>query len=47
MARELEFVAGSVLIGAGATVVMDLWLLLLRRGLGVRRRRHRSAASER
>jgi len=36
MARELEFVARSVLIGGGATVVMDLWLLLLRRGLGVR-----------
>ena len=36
MAKELEFVAASVLIGGGATVVMDLWLLLLRRGLGVR-----------
>ena len=36
MAKELEFVLGSVLIGGGATVVMDLWLLLLRRGLGVR-----------
>ena len=36
MAKELELVAASVLIGGGATVVMDLWLLLLRRGLGVR-----------
>ena len=36
MAKDLEFVAASVLIGGGATVVMDLWLLLLRRGLGVR-----------
>lgn len=35
MAQELEFVVRSVLIGSGATVVMDLWLLLLRRGLGV------------
>ena len=36
MTNELEFVVGSVVIGGGATVVMDLWLLLLRRGLGVR-----------
>ena len=36
MAKGLELVAASVLIGGGATVVMDLWLLLLRRGLGVR-----------
>jgi hypothetical protein len=36
MAKALEFVAASVLIGGGATVAMDLWLLLLRRGLGVR-----------
>ena len=36
MVKELEFVATSVLIGGGATVAMDLWLLLLRRGLGVR-----------
>ncbi len=36
MSRGLELVSASVFIGGGATVVMDLWLLLLRRGLGVR-----------
>jgi len=35
MAKGLEFVVRSLLVGGGATVVMDLWLLLLRRGLGV------------
>jgi len=36
MAAEVEFVVRSVLIGGGATVLMDLWLLVLRRGFGVR-----------
>ncbi len=36
MTTPLEFVVRSVLIGAGATLVMDLWLFALRRGLGVR-----------
>ena len=36
MAKALELVVPSLLIGGGATVLMDLWLLLLRRGLGVR-----------
>lgn len=36
MARELDFVVRSLLIGSGATAVMDVWLALLRRGLGVR-----------
>ncbi len=36
MAKGFEFVAASLLIGGGATVLMDLWLLLLRRAFGVR-----------
>ena len=36
MASEVEIVVRALLIGGGATVVMDLWLLFLRRGLGVR-----------
>lgn len=36
MAQILELVAGTVFIGSGATAVMDLWLLGLRRGLGIR-----------
>ena len=36
MAKGLEFVMPSLLIGGGATVLMDLWLLFLRRGLGMR-----------
>lgn len=36
MAGQVQFVVRSLLIGGGATVVMDLWLLLLRRGFGVR-----------
>jgi hypothetical protein len=36
MAKELEFVVAALLIGSGATAVMDLWLLFLRCGLGVR-----------
>lgn len=31
MSEELEFVLRAVLIGVGATVVMDLWAALLRR----------------
>jgi len=36
LASALQFVVPSLLIGGGATVVMDLWLLLLRRGFGIR-----------
>ena len=36
MPQVLEFVVPSLLIGGGATVLMDLWLLFLRRGLGMR-----------
>jgi hypothetical protein len=35
MSEALEFVASAVFIGFGATVVMDLWALLLKRGFGV------------
>jgi len=36
LASGVELVVRSLLIGGGATIVMDLWLLLLRRGFGVR-----------
>jgi hypothetical protein len=31
----MEFVVRSMLIGIGATVLIDLWALVLRRGFGV------------
>jgi hypothetical protein len=36
MSDGIDFIVWSCLVGAGATVVMDAWLLLLRRGFGVR-----------
>lgn len=35
MTNTLDIIASAVAIGVGATVVMDLWALLLRRGFGV------------
>lgn len=35
MSETLQFVVRSVLIGVGATLVMDAWGLFLRRGLGI------------
>jgi hypothetical protein len=36
MSAEMEIVMRAVLIGGGATVVMDLWTLFLKRVFGVR-----------
>jgi hypothetical protein len=36
MAQAIEILSNAVLIGAGATAVMDLWGALLRKGFGVR-----------
>ena len=35
MSGTLEFLVRAVLIGAGATVVMDVWAMILKRGFGV------------
>jgi hypothetical protein len=35
MTEELHFLARSVLIGAGATLTMDLWAVILKRGFGI------------
>lgn len=35
MANVVDIIPGAVAIGVGATVVMDLWALMLRRGFGV------------
>ena len=35
MANVVDIIASAVVIGAGATVIMDLWALFLRRGFGV------------
>lgn len=35
MANVVAIIASAVVIGVGATVIMDLWALFLRRGLGV------------
>jgi hypothetical protein len=36
MKAVIELAVWSCLVGGGATVLMDAWLLLLRRGLGIR-----------
>jgi hypothetical protein len=35
MANVVDIIASAVVIGVGATVIMDLWALFLRRGFGV------------
>ncbi|OTA18282.1 membrane protein [Xenorhabdus vietnamensis] len=35
MNEGLEFIVRSILIGAGATVVMDLWALFMKRSFGI------------
>ncbi|OTA21439.1 membrane protein [Xenorhabdus beddingii] len=35
MSEALEFIVRSVFIGAGATVVMDLWAVIIRRCFGI------------